>query len=640
MKAKHVWHELCSFLRLISEGDRRVLPVLLLGAWAKASGPFLGLYFSARILNQAIGGAYGKCMESVLILLIAQLVLGVTEKACYQMAAALKESAANSINQRVAQKAFELEYAEFEKQETVDVIHRARNSAMGSGGIEEQVTNVCGIFEHSCSVIYSLIFLVILFLQVDSNNRNFFTSYYSTIVLVGIYAAAFLCSGKIAGKIQEILIATAQKNDHSNAVFKYFNMAIDDEKNAKEVRVFRLQDALEEKYRKLAKECMGIYLEAGKESGKCLGMESLIVQIAAGFSYVFVGAKAFYGVIGIGDILLYAGAVNRVMQSVVDLMGNLHNFLYCASYLKTYEEFIHRPSMSYDGTLPIEKRDDARYEFEFHDVSFSYPHASEDVPYASEDVPYVSEDVPHTSEDVPHISEDVPHAGEVLSHINLKFTIGEKMALVGRNGAGKTTLIKLLCRLYEPTEGYITLNGIDIRKYNYKEYTQAFSVVFQDFHLFSLPLDENVAAGKEVEEERVWEVLKEVSLTERVGQMEEGIRSQLYNNNGAGIDISGGEAQRLAIARALYKDAPFVILDEPTAALDPIAEAEIYENFNGMIANKTAVYISHRMSSCKFCDRILVLDGGRIAESGTHEKLLKENGIYAELYETQAQYYA
>ena len=214
------------------------------------------------------------------------------------------------------------------------------------------------------------------------------------------------------------------------------------------------------------------------------------------------------------------------------------------------------------------------------------------------------------------------------------------MALVGQNGAGKTTLIKLLCRLYEPTEGTITLNGIDIWKYNYEEYTRAFSVVFQDFAMFSLPVGENIAASSAVDEERAWEVLEEVELAERVRKMKDGLKTQLYNNNGAGVDVSGGEAQRLAIARALYKDAPFVILDEPTAALDPIAEAQIYENFNEMVKNKTAIYISHRMSSCKFCDRIVVLDTGSIAEMGTHDTLLAENGIYVRLYQTQAQYYA
>jgi len=270
-------------------------------------------------------------------------------------------------------------------------------------------------------------------------------------------------------------------------------------------------------------------------------------------------------------------------------------------YLNTYYEFINRPSTHYTGTLPVEKRSDADYEFVFEHVSFQYPGTKE----------------------------------PVLKDIDFKFKVGEKFAVVGRNGAGKTTLIKLLCRLYEPTQGRILLNGIDIKYYDYSEYTRIFSVVFQDFKLLSLPLGDNIAAGEEVEEERMWQA----GLKKRVEAMPKGLRSRLYRNNGDGVEVSGGEAQKLAIARALYKDGPFVILDEPTAALDPLAEAEIYEQFNDMIQGKTAIYISHRMSSCKFCDDILVLDGGRIAERGDHTKLLKNNGIYAALYQKQAQYY-
>jgi ATP-binding cassette subfamily B protein len=348
-----------------------------------------------------------------------------------------------------------------------------------------------------------------------------------------------------------------------------------------------------------------MYLDFARFSAITDGKNALLSLLSNFAAYLVIGARALYGVLPIGDVLLYAGSVTRAMSDLQTFLATGSEFDYINSYLSTYEDFIAQPSMAYDGTLPIEKRDDGQYEFAFHDVSFSYP------------------------------GTNIP----VLEHVTLSFAVGEKTALVGRNGAGKTTLIKLLCRLYEPTSGYITLNGIDIRKYSYKEYTQAFSVVFQDFHLFSLPLDENIAAGTEIDEAALQSSLAKVCLTDRVQQLPQGVRTRLYNNNGSGVDLSGGEAQRTAIARALYKDAPFVILDEPTAALDPIAEAEIYEQFSQMTAGKTAVYISHRMSSCKFCDRIIVLDHGRIAEDGTHDTLLANHGIYANLYETQAQYY-
>ena len=200
-------------------------------------------------------------------------------------------------------------------------------------------------------------------------------------------------------------------------------------------------------------------------------------------------------------------------------------------------------------------------------------------------------------------------------------------------------MIKLLLRFYEPTEGEITLNGININKYDYDEYMHVFSVVFQDFNLFDFPLDEVIAASTEVDSEKVKKVIDMVGLRKRVEEMSDKEHSLLGNENGTGIGLSGGEAQKVAIARALYKDAPFVILDEPTAALDPVAEAEVYENFDKLVGNKTSIYISHRMSSCKFCDRIVVLDEGKIAEEGNHKELLAHDGIYAKLYNTQAAYY-
>ena len=200
-------------------------------------------------------------------------------------------------------------------------------------------------------------------------------------------------------------------------------------------------------------------------------------------------------------------------------------------------------------------------------------------------------------------------------------------------------MIKLLLRLYEPTEGQILLNGIDIGKYDYNEYVQIFSAVFQDFRLYDLPLDENIAGSETVDEKQVSAVLEQTGLRERVEKMKNGAHTLLDHETGDGETLSGGEAQKAAIAKALYKDAPFVILDEPTSALDPVAEAEIYENFNKMIGEKTAIYISHRMSSCKFCDKIVVLDKGRIAEAGTHRSLLQAQGIYYELYQAQAKHY-
>ena len=212
---------------------------------------------------------------------------------------------------------------------------------------------------------------------------------------------------------------------------------------------------------------------------------------------------------------------------------------------------------------------------------------------------------------------------------------------MGENGSGKTTFIKLLCRLYDPQEGQILLNGIDIRKYNYRDYMNIFSIVFQDFQLLSQPLGSNVAGSASYDEAKVRRTLTDAGFGDRLETMPDGLNTQLYKDfTENGVEISGGEAQKIAIARALYKDAPFIILDEPTAALDPIAEAEIYGKFDEIAGDKTAIYISHRLSSCKFCDEIAVFDNGRIVQRGTHEELAaEETGKYYELWNAQAQYY-
>ncbi len=278
-----------------------------------------------------------------------------------------------------------------------------------------------------------------------------------------------------------------------------------------------------------------------------------------------------------------------------------------AIYLKDTFAFFELPNKMYQGSLTVEKRSDRNYQVEFRNVSFQYPGSQQ----------------------------------WALRNVSMKFTIGERLAVVGQNGSGKTTMIKLLCRLYDPAEGEILLNGINIRKYNYKEYMSIFSVVFQDFQLLSLPLGQNVAAAGQYDNGWARQCLEEAGFGPRLATMPQGLETCLFKDfDNKGVAVSGGEAQKIAIARALYKNAPFIVLDEPTAALDPIAEAEIYAKFNTLIQDRTAVYISHRLSSCRFCDRIAVFHEGSVVQFGTHEELLADkNGQYNQLWNAQAQYY-
>lgn len=605
MKMKERFHAICRFLTMVSQGNHRVLFWLLGSAFAAATLPYLSLFFSARILNLLLAKSYRACLYTVVVFLLTQYGLGLFEKICRQYLDDQKELCLARTEQKITAKALELEFEKFEKTETMDAIRRTNVSSMGSGNVGDQLIVIHTLITSLLSVLYALFFLLRLFLLSDSSRNNFFTSSFSMLALLLLCGVQLALSSRINRRSTQKKIELNQGNDHSNSVANYLVNVMLEERRADDIRIGHLDHFLDVQFGKAMEHFLPMYLDFARFSAITDGKNALLSLLSNFAAYLVIGARALYGVLPIGDVLLYAGSVTRAMSDLQTFLATGSEFDYINSYLSTYEDFIAQPSMAYDGTLPIEKRDDGQYEFAFHDVSFSYP------------------------------GTNIP----VLEHVTLSFAVGEKTALVGRNGAGKTTLIKLLCRLYEPTSGYITLNGIDIRKYSYKEYTQAFSVVFQDFHLFSLPLDENIAAGTEIDEAALQSSLAKVGLTDRVQQLPQGVRTRLYNNNGSGVDLSGGEAQRTAIARALYKDAPFVILDEPTAALDPIAEAEIYEQFSQMTAGKTAVYISHRMSSCKFCDRIIVLDHGRIAEDGTHDTLLANHGIYANLYETQAQYY-
>ena len=605
MKMKERFHAICRFLTMVSQGNHRVLFWLLGSAFAAETLPYLSLFFSARILNLLLAKSYRACLYTVVVFLLTQYGLGLFEKICRQYLDGQKEFCLARTEQKITAKALELEFEKFEKTETMDAIRRTNVSSMGSGNVGDQLIVIHTLITSLLSVLYALFFLLRLFLLSDSSRNNFFTSSFSMLALLLLCGVQLALSSRINRRSTQKKIELNQGNDHSNSVANYLVNVMLEERRADDIRIGHLDHFLDVQFGKAMEHFLPMYLDFARFSAITDGKNALLSLLSNFAAYLVIGARALYGVLPIGDVLLYAGSVTRAMSDLQTFLATGSEFDYINSYLSTYEDFIAQPSMAYDGTLPIEKRDDGQYEFAFHDVSFSYP------------------------------GTNIP----VLEHVTLSFAVGEKTALVGRNGAGKTTLIKLLCRLYEPTSGYITLNGIDIRKYSYKEYTQAFSVVFQDFHLFSLPLDENIAAGTEIDEAALQSSLAKVGLTECVQRLPQGTHTRLYNNNGAGVDLSGGEAQRTAIARALYKDAPFVILDEPTAALDPIAEAEIYEQFSQMISGKTAVYISHRMSSCKFCDRIVVLDHGRIAEDGTHDTLLANHGIYANLYETQAQYY-
>lgn len=382
--------------------------------------------------------------------------------------------------------------------------------------------------------------------------------------------------------------------------------ASQEHRRALDTRIYR-QDILGQKYLDGAVAC-GDRAAAALRPMRLLHTSSTTVShIFTLIIYIFVCLKAWGGAYGVGSITQYIGATTALSGGVSGLLrffGDLRNN---APFLQTAFDFLDTPNEMRQGKLSTGECPGSMYEIEFRNVSFKYPSTEE----------------------------------YVLKNLSLKFKIGQRLAVVGQNGSGKTTFIKLLCRLYDPTEGGIYLNGVDIREYDYREYMDLFSVVFQDYNLLPFPLGQNVAAAAEYDTDRARECLGKAGFGERLKTLPRSLDTCLYKDfEKEGVDISEGEAQKIALARALYKGAPFVILDEPTASLDPIAEFEVYEKMNEIVGDKTAVFISHRLSSCRFCNDIVVFHEGRLIQYGCHDSLIADKeGKYYELWNAQAQYY-
>ena len=390
------------------------------------------------------------------------------------------------------------------------------------------------------------------------------------------------------------------ENRYGNAYWRGQSAGMDN-------RIYKQDCLLAKLYQKFHRTHLRLFSEANKKSFLYTIPSLLISNCLNLFSYLLICFYCALGAFPVGSVIKYVGYLGRITDSIEGIFHDISKFKENEPYLKVYLDYFDIQNDMYQGSLAVEKRSDKKFDISFRNVSFRYAGTDRDA----------------------------------IKRINLDLRVGERLAVVGMNGSGKTTFIKLLCRLYDPTEGEVLMNDFNIRKYDYRQYLDLFSVVFQDFTLLPLPLGNVVASDAVWDARKAEKLLDEVGLGERYAQMPKKLETPLYKEfDEDGVNVSGGEAQKIALARALYKDAPFIILDEPTAALDPIAEAEIYAKFDEIVGDKTAIYISHRLSSCRFCDRIAVFDQGQIVQIGTHEELLAdETGKYHELWYAQAQYY-
>lgn len=602
MTFKITWQKTHNLFKLVRKDYPYIWIHLILNALSTAIIPFLSLWCSAQILNAVIVSDFHAAWVYAAFIAAGTLLFGVIRSISEDKIRTCGETVNNSLNRQINDKAYVMEYDNYESQKSLDRIRMTRDRQQGAGGADEIIETILPAFLTSLIEMFIGLYFMIHLLVIVLTRTSFMdVSLWALILLFGLNVFTGICTSHASQKSYEEM---QRKNVRGNSICGYVLTEAIDQKNKPDLMIYPFIYVFR-KYMDPSFTDIDAFPRYGLKHGRISSLMAIVSSAFACSAYLFTGLRAMNGSIEIGDVLLYAGAFQTLAAEIISLISSYDGIAFRVDFLDEFSEFINAPSMHYEGTLPVEKRNDNDYEIEFRNVSFAYPGSRNDV----------------------------------LHHVNLKFKVGEKLALVGRNGAGKTTIVKLLCRLYEPTEGEILLNGINIDKYDYSEYTSIFAPVFQDFEIFSLSVKDNVAASLDQNKERIWQALDAVNMKERIMKMQNGLDTLLYHSNGEGVDISGGEAQKLAIARAWYKDAPFIILDEPTAALDPISEAEVYENFNQLIQGKTAIYISHRMSSCKFCDHIIVLQNGEITEEGSHEELLKENGEYAALFHAQAAYY-
>lgn len=586
---------------------------IFLSALTAAASPLVTIWFSAQLLNELAGSRNPAALRNWVLLTLGATAGIMLLNAILQHWREAEESTFYAKMQSVfGKKRLDMDFPNADSQRVYELQSQIWQSQNFTGyGLRQSIE----IFRSGCNALFQILggiglSLGLFFAKIpQASGLGFLNSPLFTVGFIALLFAAALAAPVCATKGNSYWERNDEQGTFGNRVFGYFSSASSNRARMADMRFYK-QQAIAENYLEKnntfsMKSTFAQYAKG--PMGLLIALSSCVSAFLTGLIYLLVCIKAWAGAFGLGTATQYIGSVTSFFGGFSELMKCIGVMRINSSFLDTVFELLDTPNTMYQGSLTTEKRSDIQYDVEFRDVSFKYPGSEA---YA-------------------------------LRHVNMKFKVGSRLAVVGMNGSGKTTFIKLLCRLYDPTEGEILLNGINIRKYRYDDYMKIFSVVFQDFQLLALPLGQNVAASQTYDAARVLDCLNKAGFGEKLAKMPHGLDTYLYKSvDTEGVDVSGGEAQKIAIALALYKDSPFIILDEPTAALDPIAEAEIYSKFDEIAGDKTAVYISHRLSSCKFCDEIAVFDSGSVIQQGTHSDLLAdESGKYFELWNAQAQYY-
>ena len=588
--------------------EKRLLPTSIVVAIIKAVMPFINIWFTSKIIDLLDGGTsmsdlavyIGLAVGINAVLFFINYFLG----DIYFMFRSLMY---NKELQNISAKLFKAEYQKLESSDFKELIHKHSEAQDRVFSSFVQFSWMMRDFISGAVTLIISVIIIIPLLKIGftKTGDTYFESPVFLLTIFGAIAIMAVIILIVATQMNKAWFKAGDEYSRLDRIFYYFLNMFSDYNTGKEIRLYKEQNLIEHTATdKLLTDGEKLLKKASLHTAKSSSFVAILGALVGFGIYLFIGVKGLYGLFGIGSLVLYCGSFMQIINGIMKMAVTFGKTAEMVPLVNYYFKIVNaNDNMTY-GEKELDLSD--KFEIEFKNVSFKYPNTEN---YA-------------------------------LQNINLKINNGEHLAVVGRNGSGKTTFIKLMCRLYDVTDGEILINGINIKEYSKESIIKLYSVVFQDFKIFSTTLAQNISANEEYDKERLYDTLDKANIKDRVLAMENKESTYLYKDlDKSGVEISGGEAQKLALARALYKDSPVVILDEPTAALDPVAENEIYNRFNSFVDNKTAIYISHRLSSCVFCNRIAVFDKSQLVETGTHQGLLNVNGKYNELWNAQAKYY-
>lgn len=587
--------------------EKRLTPTSIIVAVVTAVMPFINIWFTAEIIDLLDAGADMKKLALYIALAVGiNAVLFFFNYFLGDMYYMYRSLMYNKELQNITTKLFKAEYQKLESSDFKELIHKHSEAQDRVFSSFVQFSWMMRDFISGAITLIISVIMIFPLLKIGfkTTGDTYFEKPVFLLTIFGAIAVMAVIILIVATQMNKAWFKASDEYSRLDRIFYYFLNMFSDYNTGKEIRLYKEQKLIEHTATdKLLTDGEKILKRASLHTAKSSSFVAVLGALVGFGIYLFIGVKGLYGLFGIGSLVLYCGAFMQIINGIMKMAVTFGKTAEMAPLVNYYFEIVNTND---DMTYGTKEFDDDKFEIEFKNVSFKYP--ASDI-YA-------------------------------LKNVNLKIENGEHLAVVGRNGSGKTTFIKLMCRLYDVTDGEILINGVNIKEYSKESITKLYSVVFQDFKIFSIPLKDNICANEKYDGNRLYSCLDNSNIADRVGHLPDRENTYLYKDiDKSGVEISGGEAQKLALARALYKDSPVVILDEPTAALDPVAENEIYSRFNSFVQGKTAIYISHRLSSCVFCTRIAVFDKAHLVETGTHQELLNAGGKYSELWNAQAKYY-